>query len=212
VGVKSIKVKRLMKRFYVYYSYEEWGRGYIGVKLNSDCPEKDGYFGSFKDKTFAPTEKIIIAEFGTPEEAINAEIKLHSFFEVDKNPHFVNQSRQTAAGFISLKKTDEHRRKISQAHIGKKLTPESIEKRQKNRIYATGEDHHMRKKGGHSPETREKIRRKRAEQQNVSGGCSHPWWVNEKGERTRSLQTPGEEWQRGMKWKPDLNQNSGKNH
>ena len=41
------------KYYYVYYSYEEYGRGYIGKRECECLPEKDvNYFGSFKDKTF----------------------------------------------------------------------------------------------------------------------------------------------------------------
>ena len=52
----------LMKKyFYVYYSYEEFGRGYIGSRICKCLPEEDiKYFGSYKDKTFNPTEKIIL--------------------------------------------------------------------------------------------------------------------------------------------------------
>jgi hypothetical protein len=184
---------------YVYYSYEEWGRGYIGVKINSD-PATDGYFGSFHDKTFSPTHKIVLGEYETPEEALAAEIKLHSFFEVDKNPHFANRARQTSTGFISLHKDEEWRRKISEAHKGKKLSPESIAKRQANRTYGTGSDHHFSGKK-HTPETRAKIKAARSRQTNVSGGCGHPWWVKEDGTRTRAPESPGEEWRRGMVWR-----------
>ena len=184
---------------YVYYSYEEWGRGYIGVKMNSN-PETDGYYGSYHDKSFTPTQKIVLGEFETPEEALGAEIALHNFFEVDKNPHFANRARQTSTGFISLHKDKEWRRKMSEAHKGKKLSPESIAKRQTTRgPYAKGKDS---KKFGtkHTPEAKAKIKEARARQTNVSGGCSHPWWVNEKGERTRAQECPGEGWRRGMKW------------
>jgi hypothetical protein len=68
---------------YVYYSYERWNRGYIGVKFDSD-PEEDEYFGSFTDKTFNPTEKVVIATFDTREEALEAEVKLHEFFRWTK--------------------------------------------------------------------------------------------------------------------------------
>lgn len=84
---------------YVYYSYEQWGRGYIGRRSSKVPPIVDPYMGSFKDKTFAPTEKIILAEFDSVEEAIQCEINLHAFFAVDDNPHFANRSRQTSTGF-----------------------------------------------------------------------------------------------------------------
>jgi hypothetical protein len=168
--------------------------------MNSN-PETDGYYGSYHDKSFMPTSKIVLAEFDTPGEALEAEIALHNFFEVDKNPHFANQVRQTSTGFISLHKHKEWRRKISEAHKGKKLSPESIAKRQATRgPYAKGKDS---KKYGikHTPEAKEKIKVARAKQTNVSGGCSYPWWVKEDGTRTRAPECPGEEWQRGMVWR-----------
>jgi hypothetical protein len=85
-------------RHYVYYSYEEWGRGYIGVKSSED-PVTDGYFGSYVDPTFQPTNKIIIAEFPTREQAVEAEVALHRYFEVADNPHFANKANQPSPDF-----------------------------------------------------------------------------------------------------------------
>lgn len=84
---------------YVYYSYEEWGRGYIGKRSSKVPPSQDSYMGSFKDKTFRPVHKIILAVFETSKQALEAEIALHSFYKVDENPHFANQARQTSSGF-----------------------------------------------------------------------------------------------------------------
>jgi hypothetical protein len=86
--------------YYVYYSYEEWGRGYIGRRECNCLPEEDvKYLGSFKDKTFKPTQKIILQVFDTLQEAIEAEIILHSFYKVNINPHFANKARAIASGF-----------------------------------------------------------------------------------------------------------------
>jgi hypothetical protein len=106
-----------MKKYhYTYYSYEEWGRGYIGVRTSKCLPEEDiKYFGSFTDKTFKPTQKIILQVFNTRKEALDAEITLHNFYEVNTNLHFANKAKMTSSGFctegapISL----EHRQKIS---------------------------------------------------------------------------------------------------
>lgn len=188
--------------YYVYYSYEEWGRGYIGSKPSgcSCAPEDDPYFGSFKDKTFKPTHKIILGVYENPEDCIAAEVFLHSYFEVDVNPHFANLARQTSTGFVSLVKTKEHRENISKGLTGRKLSPESLAKRQRNRRYASGEEHPYYGKE-HTAEVKAKIKEARARQTNVSGGCAYPWWVNEEGQRTRSLTKPGEGWQPGMVWR-----------
>ena len=87
---------------YVYYSYEEWGRGYIGSRTCYCLPQNDtNYFGSFKDIDFKPTKKIILKEdYANREEAIEDEIKLHNFYEVHKNLNFANQAKQSSKKFI----------------------------------------------------------------------------------------------------------------
>ena len=88
------------KHFYVYYSYEPWGRGYIGKRECECLPEEDvKYFGSYRDKTFKPTEKIILETYDTLEEVLEAEIILHDFYKVDINPHFANKAKATSTGF-----------------------------------------------------------------------------------------------------------------
>jgi len=89
-----------LKYFYVYYSYEPWGRGYIGKRECECLPEEDvKYFGSYRDKTFKPTEKIILETYETLEDVLQAEILLHEFYQVDKNPHFANRAKATSTAF-----------------------------------------------------------------------------------------------------------------
>ena len=90
----------MSKWHYVYYSYEPWGRGYIGKRSSSVPPEQDRYMGSFNDKTFKPTEKIILATFENSCDAIEVEIQLHNFYSIDTNPHFANRAKQTSKKFI----------------------------------------------------------------------------------------------------------------
>ncbi len=135
----------MQKHFYVYYSYEEWGRGYIGKRECKCLPEDDvKYFGSFKDKTFKPTKKIIIETFGTAEEAYAAEIQLQEFYEVDKNPHFANIYIHRSKSFCNngslfirnkisnaltgIKRSDETRKKISEVKRGTIASPETRKK------------------------------------------------------------------------------------
>ena len=99
----------MQKYFYVYYSYEEWGRGYIGKRECWCLPEEDvKYFGSFTDKTFKPTKKIIIEVFKTRNESMQAEIFLHDFYQIHKNPHFANKARATSTGFYVCMEGDEN--------------------------------------------------------------------------------------------------------
>ena len=117
---------------YTYYSYEEYGRGYIGSRGCKCSVEEDfEYFGSFSDKTFKPTQKIILETFETREEVYEAELLLHNFFEVDINSHFANKSKLTSSGFTCPKKfSDEEIQKrlkeqrINAARKWKKNNPE----------------------------------------------------------------------------------------
>ncbi len=95
----------LKEYHYVYYSYEEYGRGYIGSRTCKCIPEKDiKYFGTFNDKTFKPTQKIILKDdYATREEAYADEIILQRFYKVAENPHFANQAYQTSTKFYVSK-------------------------------------------------------------------------------------------------------------
>jgi hypothetical protein len=105
---------------YVYYSYEEWGRGYIGVRSCRCLPEEDySYYGSFYDETFAPLNKIILLTFQTREEAIQAEIALHDFYQVHVNKHFANKAKQTSNKFDHGKHTPDTKLKIGASNRGK---------------------------------------------------------------------------------------------
>ena len=102
--------------YYVYYSYEPFGRGYIGCRRCECDPKCDTYFGSYRDKTFKPTEKIILEVFDTYELAIECEVKLHTFFEVSINPHFANLSRQTSTKFTTAGTTRSKETKERHKH------------------------------------------------------------------------------------------------
>jgi hypothetical protein len=86
---------------YTYYSYEEYDRGYIGSRTCKCLPKEDiKYFGSFEDKTFKPTKKIILkSDYATREEAIADEIILQQYYKVAENPHFANKAYQTSTKF-----------------------------------------------------------------------------------------------------------------
>jgi len=98
--------------YYTYYSYEEWGRGYIGSRGCKCLPEKDiNYFGSFKDKSFRPTQKIILDIYKTREQALEAEVILHDFYDVANNPHFANRAKQTSTKFYYIVPFEEASRR-----------------------------------------------------------------------------------------------------
>ena len=91
---------------YVYYSYEQWGRGYIGSRTKAGCYPGDSYLGSYSDETFKPTDKVILFT-GTAEECLAVEVKLHEFFDVALNPHYANRARQISAGFTTAGTTQD---------------------------------------------------------------------------------------------------------
>jgi hypothetical protein len=86
---------------YTYYSYEEYGRGYIGVRSCKCPPEEDvQYFGSYTDGTFNPTHKVILKDdYATREEANLDEIILHDYYDVGSNLYFANKCKAISTGF-----------------------------------------------------------------------------------------------------------------
>ena len=123
---------------YVYYSYEEYGRGYIGSRTCKCLPEEDiKYFGSFKDRSFKPTQKTILRIYATREDAYVDEIILQEYYKVVENPHFVNRAYQTSTGFSRKgtiphnkgnKMSEEQRKKLSASCKGRSMSEETKQK------------------------------------------------------------------------------------
>ena len=126
---------------YVYHSYEEWGREYIGCRSCNCLPEEDTkYFGSFKDKSFFPTEKTILFVCETREEAMGIEIELHDFFDVAVNPQFANRSKQTSTKFdtTGVPNTEAQKKANSERMLG---VPHTEETKKKLSVAKSGEKH-----------------------------------------------------------------------
>jgi hypothetical protein len=139
------------KFHYVYYSYEEWGRGYIGKRSCACLPEDDTkYMGSFSDKTFKPSCKIILDVFATSEEALAAEALLHDAYNVSSSPLFANKAKQTSRWFNTegVPKSEEHKEKIRQSNLGRKRTAES---RKRMSLSKMGNTYNLGVKRGPSP-------------------------------------------------------------
>jgi hypothetical protein len=162
----------MKKYFYVYYSYEEYGRGYIGKRECKCFPQEDiNYFGSFTDKNFKPTQKIIINVFDNVEKALEAECALHEFYQVDKNPHFANKAKQTSKKFYYITpiknmigennpaKRPEVREKLSAARKKRVISEETKIKMSEVHRGRPGTYGMLGKK--HSEETLEKMRKSR---------------------------------------------------
>ena len=143
------------------------GRKYIGSRSCKCLPEEDTkYFGSYKDKSFKPQQKIILKTFCSRKEAFKHEIYLHFVLDVAVNKQFANRARATVTGFTwagqhhsqktierlritSKNMSQETREKIRQRNKNKKLSPWHIERLKLANI--------GRK---HSLETKEKIKQK----------------------------------------------------
>ena len=81
------------KTHYVYISYENGGRKYIGSRTCYDCtPEEDPYFGSYTDKTFHPTQKQIIAVCETRNQANFIESYLLQCCDVLHSDDYANRA------------------------------------------------------------------------------------------------------------------------
>lgn len=118
--------------YYVYYSYEEFGRGYIGYRRlkNAPTPEQEDYKGSYTDSKFDPNHKIILGIYFSKKEAQIAEYKLHKFFNVVKNPHFANKVATGQTGKLNgvEQHTEETKQKLREKALGKKASLETKKK------------------------------------------------------------------------------------
>jgi hypothetical protein len=209
--------------------YDSWeakpnGRDYIG-KHSSDNPY-DSYLGSFKDKTFQPDNKIVIAYSTTAEGAVWLEQRFQRVFCVVEDPQYVNRSYQTDAKFIygvsgedNPAKREESRIKISQAKTGvprpdlteKNLRdnpakkPEAAAKIAESRRGKPLSDQAKQKVSEYqlgrpkSEETKRKMKEARKRQKPPTLGLKR--WVNEKGEKKMAVESPGPEWQNGRVWR-----------
>jgi general stress protein YciG len=93
-------------------------------------PEEDcGYLGSFKDETFQPSSKVILAQFTDRATALAAEIELHEFFQVHVNPHFANRAKQTSVGWSTqgTQISEETKTKMRVAHSKRKVEQPEVE-------------------------------------------------------------------------------------
>jgi len=137
----------------------------------------DDYLCSYLPELFCPTNKIVLETFSTREEALQAEVNLHKFYQVDKNPHFANKARQKTTGFYyAEKKFGEENPFYGKSHTEE--TKKIIRQHQienngyvKNRRSYKGENNPFHGKT-HSIETRELLKQ---EIKKVWESKPHPW-------------------------------------
>jgi hypothetical protein len=180
---------------FVYMSYEQWGRAYIGVHSTEDI--EDGYLGSFRDKSFKPTHREILCFCETREEAQNLEIEIQKAYSVDVNPDFANR-------YIHREKFIFDRRGTKRREESNQKTSNTCKERGIRPLVIcdwTGRNH--------SEETKEKLRsrrigRKHSQEQIEKQRKSltgQRWWVNPDGQTVRAREAPGLEWQQARVYK-----------
>ncbi|AIX31631.1 hypothetical protein Syn7803US42_3 [Synechococcus phage ACG-2014f] len=84
--------------------------------------------GSYRDETFSPTQKIVLAEYPSREEAALAEATLHKYYNIENNKHFANTCnaswwlRRLPENYVRADKpvSEEVREKLRQAALGRK--------------------------------------------------------------------------------------------
>lgn len=191
--------------YYTYYSYETDkgidGKGYIGSRKlrTADTPEKEEYWGTPKSKRNLDfklnknKEKIILGEFETKEEAYAHEMYLHDLWDVDHNPHFANQAKQTSVNFsYDLSPTEDTRKKIGEAvkgekngMYGKTHTPEVKKKIKENSL-----------KLKHTEETRKQMSK-------THTGMKHTEETKRKiSKANKGKKMPNDPWNKGKKLPP----------
>jgi len=140
-----------MRFHYTYCSYEESGRSYVGSRTCRCLPINDiNYFGSFTDKTFTPTKKVILKVYNTAEECLLAEHFLMKLLNVGEDENFANKQ---VSPFRPNNTSPESRKKISEALKGKPISPE---RKAKMSAMRKGEGNH-RHGVAMSEETKKKI-------------------------------------------------------
>jgi hypothetical protein len=146
---------------------------YIGTRSSHNIDIGKGYFTSSRDKVFKerfknyPEQFICVIEgmYETREEAVGVEIFLHNFYDVGRNPHFINKAKQTSTGF-DITGNKEIAEKIGKSKKGVKLNiSEEMKMKRKVWINKKRPDHSKKMKGEknpfygkkHSDETKRKI-------------------------------------------------------
>ena len=122
---------------------------YIGTKTSdkdiSNTPGFGiGYYSSLTGKSgdeFRKDQKehpekfkyTILKDYNNYQDMMNEEVRLHSLYNVDKNPMFYNRAKQTSSGFTSCCPDEETRRKMSMSHKGSHRSEETKRKMSESR-------------------------------------------------------------------------------
>jgi len=187
-------------RFYTYaYLREDRTPYYIGKGNGGRIYGKNGRpCGKPKDKS----RIIFLKQNLTEEEAFRHEVYMIAVFgRNDLGTGILHNRTDGGKGLSGAIRSDETKRKISEAHKGKILTEEHKRKLSEAN---EGENHHMYGKT-HSEETKNKIseanknpsEETRKKMSVVTKGKK--WWNDGCGNRKRMVECPGDGWKPGRK-------------
>jgi hypothetical protein len=114
---------------------------YYGKRSSKIEPKLDlgiKYFSSSTDKEFMSSQKVnpenyeytIIAYCDTAKEALDLEVYLHEYYNVGVNPRFYNKAKQTTTRFSTdgIPLSEERKKYLSEINKGKKLSEETRRK------------------------------------------------------------------------------------